>query len=612
MTRASVRGLGLLVFVGAWLAYGIAMAGAYVFDDVHSVAANPAIDPGNLWALLSDPSAFSGAGHRMYRPALLVSFALNTWLSAEAWSLKGGNVLLHATAAWLLWRWLRSSGVRVRAAFAVAAVFAVHPLLSECVNLVSARSELLLAIGTLGTLLAHRRWQRGHRPALALAGMVAGTLLACGSKETGVVLPALLAVQVFAVRARDGGGLDGRRAVLGVLPVVLVVVGYLALRHVLLGQATVDLLARPAGDATMGYGRTLLVQLATMGTLLPKALLQMVVPVGLTLDPAVTFRTSFGEPLVLLGWASVFGLSVAAAWPGRTAGARRTGLAVAWLLALPWIVVPLNMPLAEHRLYGPMLGLALVVALALPRLRGARALVSVGVLVALGVVGSIARTRDYRDEIHLWQAELRMQPLSFQCQWGLGAAQLRLGDAVGSLVPLARAHALRPQHNEAMSHYLEALVSLADEHADPARALALAEQLTTRLPFDPWVRSLAVHAHLQAGRVTDDRTQFETAERLALSCLQIAAPKGYVYQLAATARRGLGDLEGALAHLDTSVQRGLHHTGVRLDRARVLRDLGRLAEARREVLAAQREAPMDPSVLQALQELASPAARPPR
>jgi tetratricopeptide (TPR) repeat protein len=591
MTRSTVHRLGLLVFALAWLAYGLALGGDYVFDDVHSVAANPALyDLGDLGRLLVDPSAFSGTGQRMYRPALLVSFALNMAVSPAAWSLKAGNVLCHATAAWLLWRWLRSWRVRLDAALVASALFAVHPLVSETVNLVSARSELLLGCGVLLTLVAHRRWQRRTRPAVAMAGMLLGTLVACGSKETGVVLPALLALQEFAARGRDG--LDWRRALRAVLPVVLLVFGYLVLRRVLLGQATVDLLARSGGDPTMGHGRTLLVQLATMGTLLPQALWQMVVPVGMTLDPPVTFRASLFDPLVLLGWGSVFALSAAAAWPGRTAAVRRVGLTVAWLLALPWIVVPLNMPLAEHRLYGPMLGIVLVVAVSL--------------LLVLGIVGAVCRTLDYRDEFTLWRAELAVQPDSFQAVWGLGTTYLRHGDPVGAIDWLARAHLLQPQQGDALAHYAEALVSVADAEAQPERSLAVAAELMASRPIDPWARTLAVRAHLQAGRQTGAREHFETAERLALSCLTIAEPKGYVYQLAAAARRGLGDLEGALVHLDTSVSRGLHHTDVRLDRAAVLRDLGRVADARRELLLAQQEAPMEPAVLRALFELAQP------
>ena len=608
MTTPPRHRFGAIVFALAWLAYGAALAGDLVFDDVHSVAANTALhDLGNLGRLLVDPSAFSASGQHMYRPVLLVSIALNYALAAAPWMLKAGNVLLHAGVAWLLWHWLRGLRLPARASFAAAAVFAVHPLASEAVNLVSARSELLLALGFLLALRGHQLWLARRWPALACAGIVAGLLIACGSKETGVVLPALLVVQELWWRHRGGDGWSLRRAVAVLVPVVALVLGYLVLRKLLLGQATVDLMGRGGGaDPTMGHGRSLAVQLATMGTLLPQALLQVVAPLHLTLDPPVTYRSSFADPCVLVGWASLLGLGVAALAGGPRAWVRRVGLAVAILVALPWIVVPLNAPLAEHRLYGPMLGLAALGAAVLPRLHGRRWQVVLSAVLLLGVVGATRRSLDYRDEVALWQAELAAQPASFAGWWGLGAALLQRGDAVAAIEPLARAHALRPQHLAALQHYAEALVSLPDDVAQPSRSLVVTELLLMRQPDDAWTRTLVAQAHLQAGAATGEREHWQEAEAVALSCLSIAPPKGYVFQLAAAARRGLGDLDGALAHLDESVRRGLAHTAVRLDRARLLRDLGRPADARRELLRAQAQAPMDPAVQQALFELAQP------
>jgi tetratricopeptide (TPR) repeat protein len=109
--------------------------------------------------------------------------------------------------------------------------------------------------------------------------------------------------------------------------------------------------------------------------------------------------------------------------------------------------------------------------------------------------------------------------------------------------------------------------------------------------------------------VLGDLEHFREAEKVALSCLEVATAKGYVYRLAAGARVGLGDLEGALQYLETSIQRGLSDVNVRLQRAAVLKDLGRLADARRELLRAQQGAPMDARVLQALQQLAAPRNR---
>ena len=606
-------GLGWAVVLFAIVAYGAALAGDYVFDDVHSVSANPAVhDLGNFGQFWTDPGAFSGAAGRMYRPALLTSFALNIALSPAAWSLKAGNVLLHAAVAGLLFWWLCRLSRKSRAAFVAAALFAVHPLCSESINLVSARSELLAMFGVLLAMLAHIGWQRRVAGLPALAAMLIGTVLAVGSKETGVVLPALLLVQTFCLRHRWPDRADWRRAAAAIVPVVGLVLLYLIARKLLLGEATVQLLGRSGEDPAAGYGRTLTMQLATMGTLLPRMLWQAVAPWQLSIDPVVVYRDSWLDPLVLLGWGSILGLTTAGLWPGPSSRLRRIGTCLAWAIALPWIVIPLNMPFAEHRFYGPMVGFAVLVAVAVARFRLQGRGVARGWRVALAgllIAGAFTagqRSLLYRDERELWLAELAHNPMSFRSHWGLGTARMRRGEFTAAIEPLQRAHCLYPEHHDSLRNLVEALISLPDAVAEPHRALGLAERLRDRTPDDPWVRTLMAQAHLQAGRAGIGDDHFATAERVALSCLEIAAPKGYVYQLAAAARSGVGDYEGALAHLDQSIARGLATTRVRLDRVHVLHELGQPAAARRALLELQRDCPTDPLVIGAMRQLATP------
>jgi len=598
--------LGIVLL--AALAYGVVVGGDFVFDDRHSVGGNLAlVEPGALWRALSDPAAFSAVGHRMYRPALLVSFVLNLAVSDAAWSLKAGNLLVHATAALLLLAWLRALGLRRRVAFAVTGLFVVHPLLSESVNLISARSELLFACGLLLAARSHLAWQRGRHVALAFAGMLVGTAIACGSKETGVVVPAVLIAQELWTRANTGR--NWRRAVAGILPVIVLVVAYLVVRKLLLGQATVDVLSRVAGDPTTGHGRTLAVQLGTMATLLPRALLQMVVPIGLTLDPPAVFRHVVSG-WSLLGWSSVVGLAAAAAWPGPTARLRRLGLVVAVVTALPWIVVPLNLPLAEHRLYGPMLGIVVIAAALLQRVRSPRTAARLafvgGFAVAIGVTMSIVRSLDYRDEYRLYSAEIERRETSFHGWWGLGAARLRDGDFEGAVEPLLFAHMLRPANVEAVAFLTEALVQLPEDRQQPQLTMMAAERALAFRPDDPWFRTLHARALIVMGRATGERSYLDAAEREALSCLDIATPKSFVYLIASEARQLAGDQDAALAHLDTSLRRGLDHVTVWLARAKLLRAMGRDAEARRSLATAQQRAPMDPTVIHTMREFAAP------
>lgn len=612
--RSRIQGLvakvAALVALCALVAYAAALAGEYVFDDYHSIVGNSALhDLGNVGRYWTDPSTFSGATARMYRPALLTSFALNWAICPAAWSLRAGNVLLHATAAVLLFTWLWRWSRRLRTAGCIAACFAVHPLASEAINLTSARSELLAAVGILVTLSAHLGWQRGGSGVRAVVGMVSGAVLACGSKETGAVLPAVCCAQ--ALWLRHGGLAVGgwRRLWTGLLPVVAVVLVYLVARKLLLGEATVALLGRTGEDPMAGHSRSLLTQLATMGTLLPGALLQVLAPFRLSFDPVVHYRSSFADPAVLAGWGLVLALTVVLCRRGPTARLRRIGVALAWAVALPWVVVPLNMPMAEHRLYAPMLGAAAVGMAGMAWLRRASWLRAMppswsrglGTAVLLLFAWLAAdRSLLYRDERQLWQIELARHQDSFRSWWGLGAAAGRRGDNKTAVMALARAHELNPGFPETLRFYAEALLRLPDAEADVDRVLAVTAQLRELSPKDPWVRTLVAQAHLQAGRVRGGRDHFELAEQAALSCLTIAPPKGYVYRLAAIARRGRGDLEGALAHLDAAITAGFGITGVRIDRIKVLRELGRHDEARRELMRAQQQDPMHPELLAAL------------
>ncbi len=595
-------------------AYGVALAGDYVFDDVHSVSGNPTVQSlSNFAQFWTDPGAFSGAAARMYRPALLTSFALNIAISPAAWSLKLGNVLIHAAVAGMLFWWLSRLSRRVRASFAIAAIFAVHPLASEAINMVSARSELLSMLGIVVALFAHVSWQRHKANAWPCMMMILGTVVACGSKETGVVLPGLLLVQTFCLRHRVPNGAQWRRALIGIAPVVALVIVYLIARKLLLGEATVQLLGRTGGDPSSGHGRTLLTQLATMGTLLPRMVWQSVVPTHLALDPVVVYRHSFADVSVLMGWGMMLGLTVLGVWPGANARLRRIGTALVWAIALPWIVIPLNMPFAEHRLYGPLVGFAVIaVAIAAPmrrllaRVPRSAVRAAFGLILVLGVAGSASRSWLYQDERELWQEELAHNPGSFRAWWGLGTSRMRKGDMPGAIAPLQQAHSLCPQHHDTLRNLVEALIALPDEHADAITALAMADKLVERSPADPWGRTLKVQAQLQAGRLLGEPQYFVDAEQLAFSCLKIGKAKGYVYQLASYARHGQGDVAGALAHLETSIERGLNTVDVRFDRARLLYELGRQREAQQAIIDLQRDYPTDQRMIGALRHFAKP------
>ncbi|MEM7204859.1 MAG: hypothetical protein AAF628_31680 [Planctomycetota bacterium] len=606
---SSARWLGLVV-LGALLAYGTSLVGDFVYDDHHSVRENEALR--SLAAVpqyFIDVDLFSSLQSRMYRPVLLATFAVNWAMGAgSVVAFKVTDLLLHALCAGLVYALARRLGAAGGAAAAGGLFFAVHPLAAEAVNMVSARSEQLMVAAVLAGLVLHCAAMRGRRSAVVGTAMCA--VVATGAKETGVVLPALMLV-LEAVALCQGERPRWATVVRRLLPAVLVVLVYLAARKALFGAAAVATLRLQGGtDPLTGASRDLVTQLATMATLLPRCLLQLLVPVGLSLDPPIAYTSQWSAPRVWGGAVAVAAATVYGLARPRSRPLLCLATCVAWATSLPWIVIPLNLPLAEHRLYGLIAGAALGVAAAWPALGSAMVVgrrpgvrvatgAATGALVLWFVALSASHCLAYRDERTLWDRTLAINPASHRAAYSIGAELLNAGRPGEAKPWLEHALALYPDYIFAQKNLVEAHLRLGAT-GDPAVALAMARQLRDREPHNPFRLLLLSRAYAAMGARSGDAELFDRAVEIALEVGEHAPLKGLVFRTAAHARRTQGDLEGALALLDAGVARGFDHSSVLLDRFEVLRALGREVLAAADLREAMRRDPFDPRVVRAL------------
>ena len=146
------------VLLACAVTYGNSIRGSFHYDDLHSIVENPHIRslsgvPSFFWK----PEKFSrDADKAMYRPLLLASLALNYAVGEyDTLSYHVLNIALHGACSLLLWALLGRLGVHPCMALGGGLVFAVHPLASEPVNYISSRSELMAALGVLGTVWMH-------------------------------------------------------------------------------------------------------------------------------------------------------------------------------------------------------------------------------------------------------------------------------------------------------------------------------------------------------------------------------------------------------------------------------------------------------------------------
>jgi len=215
-----------IIALAAALVYSNSLTGPFIFDDRGTIVDNRTIEALGSRAVLSAPHETPTAG----RPVVNVSFALNyAFGGRDVTGYHVVNIAIHLLCALVVFAVARRAQPSVNAAFAIALIWAVHPLNTEAVNYVTQRTELLMALSYLLTLYGAIRAHQARRGSGRWeASAVAACALGMASKESMVTAPlaVLLYDRVFlfgsireAVRARAllYAGLAATWLVLGAL-----------------------------------------------------------------------------------------------------------------------------------------------------------------------------------------------------------------------------------------------------------------------------------------------------------------------------------------------------------------------------------------------------------
>jgi hypothetical protein len=164
-------------------AFGTTLGAGFVFDDF-ALFADPAITSPSGWWEVWKPL--------QTRPLTWFSFWANYQTSGQTpWEWHLVNLLLHIAVVLLLWELLKDL-LPARAALIGAAIFAVHPMLTEPVAYVFARSSL---IATLASIAAIHQWVKG-KPWTAVGWFFVAML----GKEECAAVPMFLLLLDFSRR----------------------------------------------------------------------------------------------------------------------------------------------------------------------------------------------------------------------------------------------------------------------------------------------------------------------------------------------------------------------------------------------------------------------------
>ncbi|HTT55514.1 MAG TPA: tetratricopeptide repeat protein [Opitutaceae bacterium] len=573
---AAILAAGLAAYAGCF-------RGAFVLDDIPSIADNPSIR--NLWDLGAVLTPLRGGGLTVDgRPVLNFSFAINYAISGAApWSYHLVNVGIHLAAALTLFGLVRRAGATVAAArggggepgrpellgLGVALLWVVHPLNTGAVTYVVQRAESLMALFYLLTLYA---FVRGAEPAGAdPSGSGAGarrarlwlgaSWLACllGMATKEVMVSAPVAVLLLDRLCYGGSVAEAWRRRKGYHVA-------LAATWVLLAALVLRAGSR-GGTSAFGSGVSVWRYWATQPAAILGYLKLAVWPHPLVFDYGtgwVTRPMAVVVPLLavtVLAAMAVIGLVRNRPW-GYLAFCCFAVLA-------PTSVIPGNrQTMAEQRMY---LALAAVIVLVVGAAGSRLGRRGVAVFLALSVgLGALTarRNEDYRSELTLYRDTVAKRPENAFAQCNLGTALFSLGRTREAAARYEEAVRLAPDYAAAQDNLGNALLRLGQvrEAVDRfERALALR-------PDDAAAHNNLGSALFLLGRTAPAISEFEQV-------LRLTPADAEAHNNLANALAQDGRLGEAMAHYEAALRIDPRYAAAHNDLGNALAQSDRLTEA---------------------------------
>jgi tetratricopeptide (TPR) repeat protein len=476
----------LLVLAGVIAAaYANSLTIGFQFDDWHVLEQNPFIRSlGNIPRFFVDAHSTTVLRENVaLRPILMASFAVNYAISGAApWSYHVVNLVLHWLAMVFLFRivrdhfWFGDEGLPI--AIGAALIVALHPLNTEPVDYLSARSALLTTVFYLAAFDLAVRERR--LPAVLLF------VLALLTKEIAITLPVVLLGYWWVARQTAAPlrqPIPWRfLALLAALSVAGVLYRVLLLPPWAFGATHDPWLTPPIYFMTEWSAYLYYLRLF----LLPNAL--VVDRLDYPIARSLLQPQAWGSLLVLLALLLL-------AWRTRRRWPAVTFAAIWYLvtLAVESTFFPLAEPVNEHRPYLAMLALGTVASLGLwqlaqwsTRRHRAPAMSAYALLLTLLSTGlgaaTVVRNHTWQNDYSLWRDATEKAPNNARAWMNAGRAAMNRGFEPEARRFLLEARRLSPcyayvQMNlsalEARGSQLDASLAWADEAVRCNPGLAL-------------------------------------------------------------------------------------------------------------------------------------------
>jgi len=640
----------LLIAVLPLLLYTNSLRNGFVFDDGVTVVNNALIKDFRNLPKLAQKDYFNLSGEMTYRPVVTLTYFLDYFLyGLKPWGYHLTNVLLHAANSMMFYIFLvllaKQSGVGSRESgdrskkfgirnskFGVfiphpsslipllaSLFFAAHPVLTEAVNAVSFREDLLVFLFYMAALSLYIYISPGTRKAVGTGLKPAPTyilylfscilyFLALLSKEMAATLPLIILCYGWLYGDKNQlknspdsltpsllkSTTPGIKGLGGVIGYVVVTVFYLYLRFYYFYN--------PAEEAVRAWSLT--ERFLTVPYLLVSYLKLALFPVSLSADyvikPAVSiFSPSFIFPFFSLGLLLVFSfisrhrrtlqkpVSLAGLKPesrenpygftikdfgndkyGDLQEARRKAFLFGSLFfiitLLPvYNIIPLINPFAERYLYLPLAGFVVIMGIVIYTLqtRNRKVLYILFLpILCIFALMVVKRNAVWRDASSLWTDTVKKMPESWCAHNNLGVVfhgQGRLDDAISEYLTALRLNPYNPDAHNNIGNAYSAMGYISDAVMEYKEALRL------RPDFAEAHNNLGL-AYYSLGNLDSSLIQFKEALKIRPDFADAYTNLGIVYGSKGMTAEAVNEFKEALrfkpGHIEANYNLGVAYS----------------------------------------------------
>jgi tetratricopeptide (TPR) repeat protein len=600
--RYGWRIVALLILVFA--AYSNSFTAGLVFDSVPVIEQDPRIRDAtlqNFRSILNGQYWYVNATAGLYRPVTTLSYLLNYSVLGDAARPAGYhwvNFALHAINTTLVY----SLGILILGqsslAFALAALWGLHPVLTESVTNIVGRADLLATLGVLAGLLCYARAVSiaGRHRWAWLGALVLAQAIGLFSKESAIVLPAIMLLYDLVWSERS----TWRARAPAYAALALPIAAFFYLRGGFDAHMLIEFTENPLVNA--GFWTARITAVKVIG----KFLWLFFWPAKLSADysynavPLFDWRASWECAKALIPLAICLGaLLLALRW-------RRAGkpflffLSFFFLALLPTsnLVIAIGSIMAERFLYLPSVGLAGCTVAVIHQLaqrfsskwRAApqAAWVAIGVACLAFAARTYARNFDWQNARALWTSTVNVCPESARPHYNLATELAQIpGELPNAIAEFEAALRIRPDYAEAHYNLGNALVLMHDRMPDAIKEYEAALRTAPNLVEAHYSLGNAL-SHMP-GRLPEAIAEYQAALRI---------QPNYVYahnNLGTALARTPGRLPEAIAEFQAAVRLRPDYADAHNNLGNALAEIpGRLPEAIAEYKAALQIAPDHP------------------